>query len=376
MVQRPSTVKSAPVSRSPVKKSKLEPVPAVEFKPESEPLVKPVPEGAPKKEAPPKKAAPKAAPNKPPVRKPAVSAKPAVAKPAPKKPPVKVSPEKKPAKKAPAKKPQPSKEERVKLRAVKRLAGIRAAAGEIARRLDDIDKARTALGDGLRKSAEGDITRVKNVVDNLARMVMSAPLIDPNRLEKDLAMLTEKASVLKEREAKGRKRDLLAVDDFLGEAALRLEKVVSSAAAANLKLLQVRLADLEAVRESLRSTVDNRFKTRVDTSRHVLLALEEATGKMGGAVLGKVSEELDEVVSILKAIPVEKLEGRRKDLFRLDFLIKKTNKRMGDVMDIIEDCRKAEKKENKSKSSKEVKSGSKTVSPKVAPPKPAADLDD
>jgi len=370
MVQRASTKKSAPVSKSPVRKAKSEPVPAIEFKPGSEPLVTPVPEGAVKKPAAPAKKAPAKAPaRKTIVKKPAVAAKASVAKPAPKRPPVKKAPVKKaPSKKAHAKKPQPSKEDRDRLRAVRRLAGIRAAAGEIARRLNDIDRARTALGDGLRKSAEGDLTRVKNVMDNLTRMVETSPLIDPRRLEKDLTMLTEKCGTLKEREAKGRKRDLLAVDDFIGEAALRLEKVVTSAAAANLKLLQVRLMELEAVRENLRSTVDTRFRTRVDTSRNVLKSLEEAAGKLGGGALGKVSGELDKVLSLLKAIPIEKLEGRRKDLFRLDYLIKQTNKRMGAVMEILDDG--GEKSGKKSKAPKDGKAA------RPAPARTAADLDD
>jgi hypothetical protein len=205
----------------------------------------------------------------------------------------------------------------------------------------------------------------------LTRTVESVPLIDPRRLEKDLAVLTERCGVLKEREAKGRKRDLFAVDDFIGKAAQRLERVVTSAAAANLKLLSERIGQLEAARNNIMSAVDTRFRTRLEKSKLILTTVQAAAMKLPAEGLGKVSTELDKVVSLLKAIPVEKLEGRKKDLFRLDYLIKQTAKRLGAVSELVEPA--PAKKGSKGNAPKEAKASKEPAgAPKKGGAAPAA----
>jgi len=312
-----------------------------------------------------KRQAAKAADRAPPVKKPAVKAdarapaarKPAVkadAKAVPtkrqaakapskvlsaKRPAVKATarpfPSKKPAPKAPAKARTVKRSAGAPPAADKRLPGMRAAAGELSRALDAVEKARAALEETFSRAAAGNLARAQGALETLRRLASTGPLLDVRRLERELAVLVEDVGDLREREGKGRKRDLLAVDEFLGDAAARLEMAATPAAGSHLKLLSERLSGLEALRRSHQAAVNERFRARLVSSRKVLGTLPDSCVRLNERALGCVVRELESALALSKAFPVGKLQGKPGDLYGIDGLVKRLDRRMARVQALL-----------------------------------------
>lgn len=219
----------------------------------------------------------------------------------------------------------------------KRLFGIRAAAGELSRALDAIEKARAALEDGFGRAAAGNLARAQGALETLRRLSESAPLLDVRNLERELARLAESVAAIKEGDGGGRKRDMLAVDEFLGNAAARLELAVTPAAEAPLKLLSERLSGLESIRRKHQSAVHDRFRARLEGSRRVLAAVLESCGRLDSRALSGVARELETALGLCKTFPVGKLQGRPRDLYGIDGLVKQLDRRLSRVQDLLAD---------------------------------------
>ena len=245
-------------------------------------------------------------------------------------------PAKKQAVKAPAK-GQTGKAVKAPPKPDKRLPGIRAAAGELSRALDAVEKARSAIEESFGRTAAGNLARAQGALHTLSRMAESVPLLDVRNLERELARLVEDVGDLKDGEGKGRKRDMLALDEFLGDAAARLELAVTPAARAPLKLLSERLPGLEAIRRKHQSAVHDRFLARLVSSRRTLSALSESCGRLDKRALGGVSRELESALGLCKTLPVGKLQGKPRDLYGIDCLVKQLDRRLARVQDLLAD---------------------------------------
>ena len=305
----PVNIASAPEKRPPAKPPARKPATSAARKPARAPSAR-TPAKAPVKKAatPAVKAVRKAVPAKKPVARAA-------------KAPVKVAPARIPARSA--------------SRPDRRLSGIRAAAGELSRALDAVEKARAILEESFARSAAGNLDRARGALETLHRLAEAAPLVDVRRLERELAILVEDAADLREREGKGRKRDLLAVDDFLGKAAARLEMAVSPAAGAHLKLLSERLEGLDALRRGHQAAVNERFRTRLESSRKVLGALPGSAGRLDDRALNAVVSELESAIGLCKAFPVGRLSGKPGDLYGIDGLVKRLDRRLSRVQALL-----------------------------------------
>lgn len=224
---------------------------------------------------------------------------------------------------------------RAAVRLGRRLAGIRAAAGELAKVLDDIEKAREALEGQFQHAADANLARARGALDMLIKAAEARPLLDARRLERDLALLVESSGDLKALESRGRKRDILAVDDFLGDVARRLELAVTGTAADNLKLLNDRLVEMEAMREKLRKAVRERFRSRLQLSRSVLGSLDGAAVRLAEERLARISRELEGALAIGKALPAGKLAGKPKDLYGIDGMVKQVARRLDRVQRLL-----------------------------------------
>jgi len=271
-------------------------------------------------------------------------AKPAV-KPAVKpvvKPAARAIAQKKPAPKAPKKAPKtPAKLTNARRtgkaapKPDKRLSGIRAAAGELSRALDALEKARSSLEEGFARAAAGNLARAQGALQTLGRMAESVPLLDVRNLERELARLAEDIVGINDGECKGRKRDMLAVDEFLGDAAARLELAVTPAARAPLKLLSERISGLETVRRKHQSAVHDRFRARLESSRRTITTLSGSCGRLDKRALGGVVRELESALALCKTFPVGKLQGKPRDLYGIDGLVKQLDRRLARVQDLL-----------------------------------------
>ena len=217
----------------------------------------------------------------------------------------------------------------------RRLAGIRAAAGELSKALDSVEKARSSLEESLDRAASGNITRAQGALGALRRLSDAGPLLDVLRVERELALLVEDVGDLRRREGKGRKRDLLAVDEFLYDAASRLELASTSAAGTHLGLLSERLAGLETLRRSHQAAIAERFRQRLDRTRKVLEALPATCVRLDGKTLDGVSRELQSALGLCKAFPVGRLSGKPGDLYHIDGLIKRLDRRLSRVHSLL-----------------------------------------
>lgn len=300
---KPAGIAPAPQKRPPAKAPVKKATTAAPRKPGRVPPARPPPK------APAKKAAPKAVSKKKKAPKAAVKA------------PAKTAPARKPARAAP--------------RPDRRLSGIRAAAGELSRALDAVEKARATLEESFARSAAGNLDRARGALETLRRLAEAAPLVDVRRLERELAVLVEDAADLREREGKGRKRDMLAVDDFLGNAAARLEMAVTPEAGAHLKLLSERLAGLDALRRGHQAAVNERFRARLESSRKVLGALPGSAGRLDDRALSACASELESAIGLCKAFPVGRLSGKPGDLYGIDGLVKRLDRRLARVQALL-----------------------------------------
>jgi hypothetical protein len=217
----------------------------------------------------------------------------------------------------------------------RRLAGIRAAAAELSRALDSILAARAGLEQSFSRAASGSLARAQGALGALRKLAESGPLLDVRRLERELAVLAEDAGGLHRRKGKGRKRDLLAVDRFLGDAAARLELAATSAAGTHLGLLSERLSGLEALRRSHQAAISERFQARLERARKVLSAVPEACARLDGRSLDVVARELQTAIGLCKACPVGKLSGKPADLYGIDGLVKRLDRRMEKIQSIL-----------------------------------------
>lgn len=213
----------------------------------------------------------------------------------------------------------------------RRLAGIRAAAGELGKALDAMEKARESVEGHFGKTAAANLARARGALEALEKAAGAGPLLDVRRLERDLASLVEACGELRTRKGKGRKRDILAVDDILGDAARRLELAVAGAAAGNLKLLTERLVDMESMRQELQRTVNERFRSRLEQCRKVLGALEGAAARLPSRGLDSVARELEGAVALSRACHPGKLGGKADDLYLIDGFVKQAARRLDKV---------------------------------------------
>jgi hypothetical protein len=217
----------------------------------------------------------------------------------------------------------------------RRLAGIRAAAGELGKVLGEMEKARDAVEGHFRKAAAADLARARGALETLAKAAGAGPLLDVRRLEKDLASLVEACGELRTRKSKGRKRDVLAVDDLLGTTARRLELAVAGAAAGNLRLLSERLVEMEALRHEMQAAVSERFRARLEACRKVLGSLEQAAPRLPVRGLESVARELDAAVALGRACHPGKLGGKPDDLYMIDGFVKQAARRLDKVAAIL-----------------------------------------
>lgn len=217
----------------------------------------------------------------------------------------------------------------------RRLAGIRAAAGELSKALDAVERARSSLEESFDRAASGNLTRAQGALGALRRLAESGPLLDARRLERELALLVEDAGRLRKGEGKGRKRDLLAVDEFLGDAAARLELASTSAAGTHLGQLAERLAGLETLRRSHQAAIAGRFRGRLDRSRKVLEAVPGSCARLDGRSLDGVARELQSAIGLCKAFSVGRLSGKPGDLYNLDGLVKRLDRRLSRVQALL-----------------------------------------
>jgi len=217
----------------------------------------------------------------------------------------------------------------------RRLAGIRAAAAELSRALDALLAARAGLEQSFSRAASGSLARAQGALGALRKLAESGPLLDVRRLERELAVLAEDAGGLHRRKGRGRKRDLLAVDRFLGDAAARLELAATSAAGTHLGLLSERLAGLEALRRSHQAAITERFQARLDRARRVLSAVPESCARLDVRSLDGVARELQAAIGLCKAFPVGKLSGKPADLYGIDGLVKRLDRRMENIRTIL-----------------------------------------
>ncbi len=224
---------------------------------------------------------------------------------------------------------------RAALRLERRLAGIRAAAMELGRALDEVEKARATIEDAFAKATEANTARAMGALDTLNKAASAGPLLDTRRLERELATLLETGGELSSREAKGRKRDLLAVDDFLGRAAQRLELAATGTAAESLRMLSGRLTEMQALRQKLQGAVQERFRARLEVSRAVLGSLGGAAVRLDEEALEAVSSRLEQALAVNKAFPLARLEGRPRDLYGIDNLMKQVSKRLERVKELV-----------------------------------------
>jgi len=303
--------------------------------------IAPAPEKRPPAKAPARKAttpAPKRPARATPARQQAKAAVKRAATPAVKAAP-KAVPKKKKATKAAARAPPKATPAKRPYKPVprpdRRLSGIRAAAGELSRALDAVEKARATLEESFARSAAGNLDRARGALETLRRLAEAAPLVDVRRLERELAVLVEDAADLREREGKGRKRDMLAVDDFLGNAAARLEMAVTPEAGAHLKLLSERLAGLDALRRGHQAAVNERFRARLESSRKVLGALPGSAGRLDDRALNAIVSELESAIGLCKAYPVGRLSGKPGDLYGIDGLVKRLDRRLARVQALL-----------------------------------------
>lgn len=229
----------------------------------------------------------------------------------------------------------PREAPRAALRLERRLAGIRAASVELGRALDEVEKARGTIEDAFAKATEANTARAMGALDTLNKAASAGPLLDARRLERELANLLETGGELRAREAKGRKRDLLAVDDFLGRAAQRLELAATGIAAENLKMLSERLSEMQALRQKLQGAIQERFRARLELSRVVLGSLGGAAVRLDEEALEAVSARLEQALALGKAFPIAKLEGRPRDLYGIDNLMKQVSKRLERVKVLV-----------------------------------------
>ncbi len=241
----------------------------------------------------------------------------------------------KPAAAKPAKAAPPRKPAGTPRRSDRRLAGIRAAAAELSNAINDIETARSGLQEAFARAAAGNLSRAQGALGALRRLAESGPLLDVRRLERDLAVMVEDAGGLHQREGKGRKRDLLAVDEFLGDAAARLELAATSAAGPHLKLLSERLSGLEALRRSHQAAITGRFRARLDRTRRVLAAVPDQCVRLDGRALVNLSRELQSSLGLCKAFPVSRLSGKPGDLYGIDGLVKRLDRRMAHVRSLL-----------------------------------------
>jgi hypothetical protein len=236
--------------------------------------------------------------------------------------------------KAPAK-ARPGRTGRAPPKPDRRIAGIRAAVGELSRALDPVEKARATLEESFARAAAGNIARAQGALETLRRLSDSAPLLDVRNLERTLGRLAEGVDDLKDIEGKARKRYLLAVDRFLDYAAARLELAVTPAAGAPIKLLSERLATMEALRARHQSAVQDRFRARLDNSRRVLAAVAESSDHLDRKALGDVARELESALCLSKAFAVGKLQGKPRDLYSIDGFVKRLDRRMARVQALM-----------------------------------------
>lgn len=220
-------------------------------------------------------------------------------------------------------------------RTQRRLAGIRAAAVELGKALEDMESAREAIEGQFQKAAAANLTRARGALESLCRAAGEGPMVDVRRLERDLVSLVEACGQLRSRRTRGRKRDVLAVDDFLGEAARKLELSAAGAAAGNLQLLGERLVEMENLRTDLQKTVRERFSMRLEMSRAVLGSLETGAIRLNEVGLEAVSRELNGALAQSKVCQPGKLQGKLKDLYGIDGVSKQLARRLDKVSALL-----------------------------------------
>ena len=224
-----------------------------------------------------------------------------------------------------AKRPKPARPERIRL-----------DAREVRKSLDAIERARHAIEGHFREAAESNLSRARDALGTLARAARDGPLLDVRRLEKDLALLVEASGELCGQKVRGRKRDMLAVDGLLGDAARRLEGAVAAATAHNLGLLSERLTDMEAMRRELQGKVNARFSARLDRARSVLAAVEKAGASLPAEGQKAVARELDTIRALGRKAHPGMLGGKAQDLYTIDRFLKQAARRLEKVAAIMD----------------------------------------
>jgi len=216
------------------------------------------------------------------------------------------------------------------------LAAISDSAARLSTALDALEKARTALEDSFQRAAARNLSRAQAALGTLRRLAEAGPILDARRLERELSVLVDEAGDLADRNARGRKRDLLAVDRYLGDAAARLELAATPATGAHLELLSERLAGLESARHKHQAAIQGRFRSRLGNARKVLGSLPAACAGLDGRALERVFRELEPAVKLCRAVRVEKLQGRSGDLYDIDGLAKRLERRLSRVRAAID----------------------------------------
>jgi hypothetical protein len=216
-----------------------------------------------------------------------------------------------------------------------RIAAIRASTIALRKALEEMERAREAVEGHFRKTAAANMTRSRQALETLGKAAVAGPLLDVRRLERDLASLVEACGEMKTRKGQGRKRDVLAVDDLLRDAARRLEGAVADATAHNVRLLLERLSDIEAIRHELQGKVNSRFSSRLERCKNVLVLLDGSAPRLGTGALASVARELDRTVALGRKCHPAKLGGNADDLYLIDGFLKQAARRLERVAAIM-----------------------------------------
>jgi len=216
-----------------------------------------------------------------------------------------------------------------------RIAAIRASTTALRKALEEIERAREAVEGHFRKTAAANMSRSRQALETLGKAAVAGPMLDVRRLERDLASLVEACGEMKTRKGKGRKRDVLAVDDLLCDAARRLEGALADATAHNARLLSERLSGMEALRHELQGNVNSRFSSRLERCRNVLVLLDGSVPRLGTGALASVARELERTVALGGKCHPAKLGGKADDLYLIDGFLKQAARRLERVAAIM-----------------------------------------
>jgi uncharacterized protein YicC (UPF0701 family) len=199
---------------------------------------------------------------------------------------------------------------------------------EIDAKLTDMGKAWNAVVKGLQQRSQERYDIAVDKLMSLSTSLRELAIVDMKRVSKVLQQLNEKVGDKVENRSL-KISEILKVDDIFKKTTTALDDVLDVDAGKALKQLKQRLDELLQTRTSAMKALDSKVRSRLRSSKASLKKIRSLVPKADGKQLDKIASYSMAALEGLADFSMEKVQTRKKDLERMNKMVKSIEKKIG-----------------------------------------------